>query len=437
MFDLAVVNVAFPDILSDFEITRADGSWIVSLYNILFGSLLVVAGKTADIIGRRRVWRIGIACFGLGATLAAFAPNLAVLLAGRTIQGVGAAFLLPAALGLTVAAFPQERRTQIMAYWGAVGAFGVMCGPSLGALAIQLTNWRAAFWIPIALCTGLLVAGAFILRESPISKPSHAPDYAGAALITTALAALVLGVSRSSAWGWSNPATVTSIVAGLIGVALFVARQRSHPEPILDLSLFRSRSFSVASWSGLVFFGGYSAYNLNNVLFLRQAWSYSVLEAGLLAMAGPATVTMLTPLGGRIAGRFGFRLPAIGGSLVMAAGATAMATSFDATPRPALFIVFVIIIGAGLSAFIATNSGAGVADLPPHRLSVGGAVGNALRQVGAALGVAMLVAVVGTPGTPDELVNAYSNGYLLVAITMLAAATISSLQTGRHPAPAR
>ena len=432
MFDLAVVNVAFPDILSDFGVSRADGSWIVTLYNILFGSLLVVAGKTADSVGRRRIFQIGVATFGLGAALAAFAPTLAVLLAGRAVQGVGAAFMSPAALGLLVAAFPLERRPQTMALWGAVGALGVSSGPSSGAAIIEVTNWRAAFWIPVALCAALLTTSGRVLSESPTSSSRHRPDFFGAGVVTTGLAALVLGVSRSGVWGWSHPATLLSIAVGVVAIVVFVSRQRVHPEPIVDLTLFRSRSFSIASFSGFVFFGGYAAYNLNNVLFLRQAWSYTVLEAGLIALIGPVTVAALSPLGGRLAARVGFRLPAIAGVLTVSVGTAAMAISFDETRNPGLFMALVVVVGIGIAGFNAANAGASVAELPPERLSIGGAVSNALRQVGAAFGVALLVAVVGTPDNIPELVDSHSNGYLLVSIVMLAAALLNGWQTGRR-----
>ena len=432
MFDLAVVNVAFPDILSDFGVSRADGSWIVTLYNILFGSLLVVAGKTADSIGRRRIFQIGVATFGLGAALAAFAPTLAVLLAGRAVQGVGAAFMSPAALGLLVAAFPLERRTQTMALWGAVGALGVSSGPSIGAAIIEVTNWRAAFWIPVAPCAALLTTSGRVLSESPTSSARHRPDFFGAGVVTIGLAALVLGVSRSGVWGWSHPATLLSIAVGVVAIVVFVSRQRVHPEPIVDLTLFRSRSFSIASFSGFVFFGGYAAYNLNNVLFLRQAWSYTVLEAGLIALIGPVTVAALSPLGGRLAARVGFRLPAIAGVLTVSVGTAAMAISFDETRNPGLFMALVVVVGIGIAGFNAANAGASVAELPPERLSIGGAVSNALRQVGAAFGVALLVAVVGTPDNIVELVDSHSNGYLLVSIVMLTAALLNGWQTGRR-----
>ncbi len=430
MFDLAVVNVAFPDILTDFEISRADGSWIVTLYNILFGSLLVVAGKTADRIGRRRVFLAGVTAFGLGALIASVSPGLPLLLVGRGIQGIGAALVSPAAIGLLVAAFPLELRTQTMAKFGAIGALGVSSGPSMGAAVIQVTNWRAAFWIPLLLSIALLVLSVRVLSESPTSPSSEPTDYLGAGIITGGLAALVLGVSRSGVWGWTNPATLGSIGVGLVAIVAFVYRQQHHPDPVVDLTLFRSRSFTIASFSGFIFFGGYGAYNLNNVLFLRQAWSYSVLQAGLLALIGPVTVAALAPSAGRLAARVGFRLPAVVGALIVTAAALALGTSFDETPQPARYMAYVFTLGVGIAGFMATNIGAAVAELPPNRLSIGGAVSNAMRQVGAALGVAILVAVVGAPSSPAELVAAYSRGYVLVAGVMLMAALLNAWQTG-------
>jgi len=144
--DLSIVNVAFPDILADFDISRAEASWIVTSYNIFYGSLLLVSGKVADQLGRRRMFISGLAVFALGSAIAAFAPGLGVLILGRSVQGIGGAMIAPASLGLLLAAFPMDRRTQVIAMWGGIGALGIASGPSLGALAISLTDWRAAFW---------------------------------------------------------------------------------------------------------------------------------------------------------------------------------------------------------------------------------------------------------------------------------------------------
>ena len=174
--DLSIVNVAFPDILADFDISRADASWIVTSYNIFYGSLLLVSGKVADQLGRRRMFISGLAVFALGSAIAAFAPGLGVLILGRSVQGIGGAMIAPSSLGLLLAAFPMERRTQVIAMWGGVGALGIASGPSLGALAISLTDWRAAFWINLPIVVAMIITGRRVLTESPRVKSEHRPD---------------------------------------------------------------------------------------------------------------------------------------------------------------------------------------------------------------------------------------------------------------------
>ena len=428
--DLSIVNVAFPDILTDFGISRVDASWIVTVYNIFFASLLVVAGKTADSIGRRRMFRIGVSLFALGSLVAAVAPSLAPLVVGRAVQGLGGAILTPATLGLLITAFPPDRRTQVVAMWGGVGALGVASGPSLGALAIALSNWRAAFWINLPLCLALLALAGRYLAESPRQPHRHRPDYGGAALITVALAALALGISQSDTWGWADVRTVGCVVAGLAVVAGFVRRQSTHPEPILDLALFSSRSFSIANYAGLAFFAGFAALGLNNVLFLRQAWGYDVLTAGLLTASAPLVVALCSPFSGRLAQRYGFRPFVVAGPLIVSAFMVLFATTFQAERQPVVFLVLGVLLAVGIGAFIPVNTAAAVAELPPTRLSVGGAVNNTSRQVGSVLGIAALVAVLGDPRDPEALIEAHHRGWYLIAATMLLAAIISLRQLG-------
>src|SRR6187402_2940537 len=192
--DLSIVNVAFPEIVREFGATRADVSWIVTVYNIFFGSFLVVAGKVADQVGRKRVFLSGVGVFAVGSTICSLAPTLEVLIAGRAVQGIGGAFMAPASLGLLLAAFPVERRTQTVAIWGGVGALGVASGPSIGALLISVTDWRAAFWINIPVCLTLLVVGALVLVETPRVPSIRRPDYLGASMVTVALASIALGL---------------------------------------------------------------------------------------------------------------------------------------------------------------------------------------------------------------------------------------------------
>lgn len=426
--DLSIVNVAFPDILAEFEISRTDASWIVTIYNIFYGSLLVVTGKAADQLGRRRMFMGGLVIFGAGSALAAVAPGIGLLVVGRAIQGIGGAMLTPASLGLLLAAFPPEKRTQTVAMWGGIGALGIASGPSIGAFAISLTDWRAAFWINLPIIAGMLIAGRRVLRETPRVESEHRPDYAGATLVTVALACFALGISRSELWGWLDARTLISIAVGLIAIPMFIRRQERHPEPVLDLTLFESRSFSVANASALVFMGGFAAYSLNNVLFLRQAWGYSVLTAGLLTALPPVTVAMLAPFTGRAAARIGFRPFVIVGPLIVTVATFMFVVFLDTDRAPVTFVLIGEVVAVGIACFIPVNSAASVAELPPHRLSIGGAVNNTFRQVGAVIGVALLVSLLGSPETPEELVSAHERGWIMIAVMSLLAAIVGLAQ---------
>ena len=429
--DLSIVNVAFPEILRQFKSTRADVSWIVTTYNICFGSLLVIAGKSADQLGRRRLFRIGVVIFGLGSLMCAVAPSLGVLIGGRAIQGLGGALLTPATLGLLLTAFPIERRTQIVAMWGGIGALGVASGPSLGSLLITLTNWRAAFAINLPICVGLLVFSGRYLIETARVRTAKRPDYLGAMFVTASLGSLALGISRSDVWGWTNAKTIGSLLVAIVCIPIFIARQRRHPEPILDLSLFASRSFSVANLAGITFFAGFAASGLNNVLFLRQVWGYTVLHAGLLSALAPVTVAILAPFTGKLAARIGFRPLLIAGPCVVAAGALAFMVLIGAKPSPWLFVAIAELNAVGIAMFIPVSAGAAVADLPPTRLSIGGAVNNTSRQVGSVLGIAILVAALGSPTTPGALLDAHHRGFGAICILMMLTAAISLAQPGR------
>jgi EmrB/QacA subfamily drug resistance transporter len=424
--DLSIVNVAFPEIVRTFDASNADVSWVVTIYNICFGSLLVVAGKTADQLGRKRLFTIGLAVFLTGSALCAVAPSLGALIAGRAVQGVGGALLTPASLGLLLAAFPPERRTQVVAMWGGVGALGVASGPSLGALLITATDWRAAFWVNLPICAALLVAGRRVLVETPRVTSVHRPDYAGALLVTVALGALALGISQSDVWGWTDSRTITSLVVAVVAVPVFVARQRRHPEPVLDLALFDHREFRIANAAGLVFYAGFAALGLNAVLFLRGVWGYTVLHAGLLSALAPLTVAILAPFSGKLAARHGFRPLVIVGPLLVAVAMTINSILLDAEPSPWLFVAMGELSAIGIASFIPVNSAAAVSTLPPPRLSIGGAINNTARQIGSVVGIAVLVAVLGTATSLDALVDAHHRGFRLVTILMLAAAAISS-----------
>jgi EmrB/QacA subfamily drug resistance transporter len=430
--DLSIVNVAFAEIATTYPgASRADVAWVVTAYNILFASLLVAGGRTADRIGRKKVVLAGAATFGVGSVMCAVAPSLALLVAGRAVQGLGGAFLLPATLGLLLGAFPAERRTQVVSLWSGVGALGVASGPTLGAALIAASGWRAAFWLNVPIIAAVILASRTRVVESAPQDSVDRPDYAGAAMITVALASLALGISQSEQWGWADSRTLAALVLFGAIVPLFIRRQARHPEPVIDLSLFQQRSFAVANAAALLFGAGFAAMFLNNVLFLRTVWRYSVLEAGFASCLAPITVALVAGPAGKLATRYGFRPLLVAGPLLFAGAVTADATLMSSTPTLGRWLAFGVLLGVGVGCTMPVMSSAAVSTLPAQRFAVGGAVNTTARQVGAVLGVALLVAVQGQPGTPDGLLDSFRNGWWLGAVTAVAAAAISLLQPRR------
>lgn len=427
--DLSIVNVAFAEIANTYSSSsRADLSWIVTMYNIMFASLLIVGGRTADRWGRKNVFMIGAAVFGLGSIMCAVAPSLPLLIVGRGVQGLGGAFLTPATLGLLLGAFPPERRTQTVSLWGGVTALGVASGPTLGALLISQFGWRSAFWINVPVILVVILCGRVLLTESPRERSVGRPDYPGAVMITIALASLALGISESERWGLGDGRTIACIGFALALVPAFIRRQARHPEPIVDLSLFRFRSFAVANVSTMLFFVAFSAFVLNNVLFLRTVWGYSVLRAGLASCLSPLTVAVVSGFAGRFATKRGFRSLLLGGPVVFSLGIAGERFLLDASPDITRWLFLAVFTGAGVGLTIPVLSSAAVSTLASQRFAVGSAINSTFRQVGSVIGVAVLVAVQGRPGSPVAALASYRRGWVLVMVAALASAAISLLQ---------
>ena len=427
--DLSIVNVAFAEIAKTYaSSSRADLSWIVTVYNIMFASLLIVGGKTADRWGRKNVFMGGAAIFGIGSIVCAVAPTLPLLVAGRAVQGLGGAFLTPATLGLLLGAFPPERRTQTVSLWGGVTALGVASGPTIGALLISQFGWRAAFWVNVPVIIGVILLGRVLLAESTRERSVGRPDYLGAVMITVALGFLALGISESERWGLRDAKTIVCIAFAVALVPVFLRRQARHPEPIVDLSLFRFRSFTVANVATMLFFVAFSALVLNNVLFLRTVWNYSVLRAGFASCLSPLTVAVVSGFAGKFASKRGFRPLLLGGPIVFSLGVAGERFLLDARPDLGLWLVLALFTGIGIGLTIPVLSSAAVSTLAPQRFAVGSAINSTFRQVGSVIGVAVLVAVQGRPDTAIAALASYRRGWVLVVLGALLCTAASLLQ---------
>jgi EmrB/QacA subfamily drug resistance transporter len=394
--DLFIVNIAFPAIGSHFGGASLGAlSWILSGYAIVFAALLVPAGRWADAFGRKRAFLLGLAVFVLASAACAVAPSVGFLVGARIVQAAGGALMLPTSLGLMLPEFgPHERHVAIGA-WAATGGIAAAAGPPLGGLLVQ-ADWRLVFLVNIPV--GLLGLG-FGLRTLAERREHDAarPDLLGAAGLIVAIGSLVVAIVKGQEWGWTSSAIVALLAVTAVLLPAIWWRSERHAAPIVDPAMLRVRSFGLAVGASLLFFAGFGAMLLAGVLFLTSVWHEDVLTAGLMLFPGPAMATAFSIPSARVGARLGYRVPGVIGATLFCLGQLFLIVQTGDTPAYlSEFLPGMAIGGAGVGLMIPTLTGAGASSLPPERFATGAAVLTMGRQIGAALGVAVLVAVLGT-----------------------------------------
>jgi EmrB/QacA subfamily drug resistance transporter len=397
--DLFIVNIAFPAIARHFGgVSLGSLSWILSAYAIVFAALLVPAGRWADAFGRKRAFLLGLAIFVAASTGCALAPSVGALTVARIVQAVGAALMLPTSLGLMLPEFaPHERHVAIGA-WAATGGIAAAAGPPLGGLLVQ-ADWRWVFLVNVPI--GLLGL-AFGLRTLTERRELGAarPDVLGALALIVVIGSLVVAIVKGQEWGWDSAPILGLLAVTALGLPAIWWRSEHHDSPIVDPAMLRVRSFGLAVGASVLFFAGFGAMLLAGVLFLTGVWHESVLTAGLMLFPGPAMATAFSIPSARLGARVGYRIPGVLGALLFVAGQIWYITQTGDTPAYVTeYLPGIAISGAGVGLMIPTLTGAGTSSLAPERFATGAAVLTMGRQIGAALGVALLVAVLGTSAT--------------------------------------
>ena len=309
--------------------------------------------------------------------------------------------------------------------WGGIGALAVATGPSLGAALITAFSWRAAFYVnlPIGLIAYLIGRKALLAPRG--SREQGAPDYLGAGTLSIALALLVLGVSEGPTWGWTSRWVLTGFSGFVILIAMFLRRSKRHDQPVLDLTLFRSRSFRVANAAVFLYSMGFFAMLLGNILFLTSVWHYSILDAGLAVTPGPLIVALVSGPAGRIAAKFGFRVVLLVGFLIFASGVSWYVLRVHLQAHyVTLWLPGTLIVGLGIGFTFPVLSAAAVSSLQRERFAVGSAVNQTARQIGGAIGVALLVVILGSPRTPTRALQNFHHLWLFIAVMALSAGLI-------------
>ena len=397
--DLFIVNIAFPEIAKDYDGASLPAlSWVLNAYAIVFAALLVPAGRWADAFGRRRIFLTGLVVFALASLACALAPSVEVLVAARVIQAAGGALLLPTSLGLMLPEFEPQQRGVAIGIWAATGGVAAAAGPPLGGLLVQV-DWRLVFLVNLPIALAALIAGVRTLRE--IREPNALrPDVLGALLLVGAVAALTVGIVQGPPWGWDSTRVVGAFVLSVVLFLGVARRSLDHKSPVIDPAMVRIRGFSLAVAASLIFFVGFAAMLLAGVLFTTGVWGEDVLTAGLMLAPGPAMAATFSIPSARLASRVGFRVTGLLGSLLFALAAAWWLTHLSTTPDYAGdYLPGMLISGIGVGLLLPTLTGAGAASLPAARFSTGIAVVTMGRQIGSALGVAVLVALLGSEAT--------------------------------------
>jgi len=431
--DSTIVNVALPSIQRDLHAPVSGLQWTVDAYTLVLASFLILSGSTGDRVGRRRIFQTGLVLFILGSLLCSLAPGLGWLVAFRVLQAIGGSMLNPVALSIISNTFtdPAERARAI-GIWGSVFGVSLALGPVLGGALIASVGWRGIFWVNVPVGLAALVLSALFVPESRAPR-ARGVDLVGQLLVITMLASLIYAIIEAPGAGWTSARTL-----GFFGVAAaaftgLIYWEPRRDEPLIDLRFFRSAPFSGATVIAVCAFAALGGFLFLNTLYLQDVRGYSALHAGLFMLPMAAMIVVCAPLSGRILAARGPRLPlVVAGLAIMASGAmlTRLATG---TPASWLITCYLTLgVGTGMVNPAITNTA--VSGMPPTQAGVAAAIASTSRQVGTALGVAVMgSAVLSALNGPLRLgfVGASHVGWWIIAGCGAAVLLLAIITTGR------
>ncbi len=411
--DASSVNIAIPNIAQDFPgAPLSSVSWVLNAYNIVFAAFLIGGGQLADLLGRRRVFSVGLFVFAAASALCAISTSLTMLVAARVLEAAGGAMLVPSALAIVLEAHQAHDRVHAVALGSAVAALAAGLGPPVGGALITVSSWRLVFVVNVGLSVVVLLLARRVLVESRAPGRRRLPDLLGGVVLACAIASLVLAILKGAEWGWGNARVLGALLAAAALAAWFALRTTRARTPIVDPALLRIRDFRLSNAAALVLAGGFFAYALCNVLFLTEVWNYSILDAGLALTPEPFIAMALASPTIHLVRRIGHRPVMVAGALVWAAGVAYFALALGSSPDfLGGWLPGMIILGVGSGLTFPTLSGVAVGSVPGPRFAIATSLNSVATQVGAALGVAVLIAIVGE----SHLRTVFEQGWLFSA----------------------
>ncbi|MHB1594773.1 MAG: MFS transporter [Streptosporangiaceae bacterium] len=391
--DVTVVNVALPSIQHDLHASVSGLQWIISAYALVLASLLMLSGSTADRIGRRRTFQVGLAMFTLGSLLCSLAPSLPLLVVFRMVQAVGGSMLNPVAMSIITNVFTDRtERAQAIGVWGAVIGLSMALGPVVGGVLVSSVGWRSIFWVNIPVGVAAIALTAVFVPESKAARPRK-PDPVGQVLVIVSLAALVYAIIEGPNRGWTSPEILALFAVAALAAAGFAGYEKRHREPLLDLRFFGSAPFTGATLIAVLAFACLGGFLLLNTLYLQDVRGYSAVHAGLFMLPMAVMTVLFSPISGRIVGTRGSRLPLAAAGLAITASALTLTRLGSGTSALSLIVSY-LLFGLGFGLVNAPITNTAVSGMPVAQAGVAAAVASTSRQVGQSVGVAVIGSVV-------------------------------------------
>jgi len=441
--DATVVNIALPTIGRDFHTGVAALQWVINGYTLTLAAFLLVGGSLGDRFGRRKVYLTGIVWFTMASVACGFAPDVVFLIVTRVLQGIGAALLTPGSLAILEASFTPADRARAIGAWSGLSGVATAAGPLIGGYLIAAASWRWIFFINVPIAAAVLALGARHVPESRDLTVRGKIDYAGALAAVVFLTGITFAFIEAPTLGWSSPAVLTMTLAGVAGLAAFLAREHRAASPMLPLSIFRDRQFAATNAVTFIVYAALVGATFLLPVVLQVVSGYSPLASGLALLPLTIIILALSARSGRLAARIGPRLQMSAGPVVVGAG-LAMLTLVTHGSSYVLYVLpAVIVFGLGLAITVAPLTATAMNSASAEHSGIASAVNNDVARFGGLLAVAVLPALAGITGTvylhPDALATGFRTAALISGVTcaaggVLAAFTITNSPGVPHPA---
>jgi EmrB/QacA subfamily drug resistance transporter len=444
MLDNTIVNVALPSIQSDLHIGISELEWVFNGYALTFGVLMLTGGKLADMLGRRRIFIVGLLVFTVASLFCGLATSAGWLIGARVVQGAGSALMNPATLSIVTATFPPRQRGMAIGIWAGVAAMALAIGPLAGGLITQHLGWNWIFFINVPVGILAIIVTRLVVDESRDTSADQRLDLPGLLSSGIGLFALTYGLIEANDFGWTSARILSLFAVAAIGLAAFVLLELRQRAPMLDLSLFKNGTFaganSVMLLVGLAMFGVF----FYNSLFIQNILGYSAVQTGATFLPMTVLIILVAPFAGKYSDRVGSRW-LMGLGMVLLAGSLFIFSRLDASSDFWNLLPGLIVGGFGMALVMTPTTSAAMGSVPIDKAGVGSAVLNSMRQVGGALGIAVIGAIIAesvnaAPGTPEgaaQFVTGYQHALTVAALIALAGAVLSvaTVRKYRHAEP--